>query len=168
MNVQFQPMNPTIILLNVNRSDRLFPDVHHNSVCSPGLKWLCLPVLWIFCSSLFAQAATFPGIHTGSLDVLWQNHLAGAGFQTYHLSRLHISRLSPPAFSTGTAIAYHRIPLFYPDKTRLPWSEECLPFFCRIERQWGKNKTLPVKFRLGSVDYVDWLEGKARFSSFEP
>jgi hypothetical protein len=34
------------------------------------------------------------------------------------------------------------------------------PFFCRLEHRWGKGRKLPVKFRLGSVQYVDWLEGK--------
>jgi hypothetical protein len=40
------------------------------------------------------------------------------------------------------------------------WDAEQLPFFCKIEHQWGKKMTIPVKFRLGSVEYVDWLEGK--------
>jgi len=40
------------------------------------------------------------------------------------------------------------------------WSADDLPFFCRIEHQWGRRHRVPVKFRLGSVDYVDWLEGK--------
>jgi len=42
------------------------------------------------------------------------------------------------------------------------WSAEDLPFFCKIEHDWAKNRVrIPVKFRLGSVDYVDWLEGKS-------
>lgn len=41
------------------------------------------------------------------------------------------------------------------------WSAEDLPFFCKIEHDWSKNRArFPVKFRLGSVEYVDWLEGK--------
>jgi hypothetical protein len=40
------------------------------------------------------------------------------------------------------------------------WSADDLPFFCRIEHDLGKKTQVPVKFRLGSVDYVDWLEGK--------
>lgn len=34
------------------------------------------------------------------------------------------------------------------------------PFFCRLEDQLGKRVQVPVKFRLGSVEYVDWLEQK--------
>jgi hypothetical protein len=40
------------------------------------------------------------------------------------------------------------------------WSAEELPVFCKIEHQWAKKLPMPVKFRLGSVEYVDWLEGK--------
>jgi len=46
-------------------------------------------------------------------------------------------------------------PVFLPK-----WSSEELPFFCKIEHNWGKKARLPLKFRLGSVEYVDWLEGK--------
>lgn len=40
------------------------------------------------------------------------------------------------------------------------FSPSDLPFFCKIEHQWAKKLPVPVKFRLGSVPYVDWLEGK--------
>lgn len=36
-----------------------------------------------------------------------------------------------------------------------------LAFFCKIEVQLEKKTKFPVKFRLGTVDYVDYLEGKA-------
>jgi hypothetical protein len=42
----------------------------------------------------------------------------------------------------------------------LRWSAKDLPFFCRIEHDLGKKTRIPFKFRLGSVEYVDWLEGK--------
>jgi hypothetical protein len=35
-----------------------------------------------------------------------------------------------------------------------------LPVFCRIEHNLGKKMPLMIKFRLGSVEYVDMLEGK--------
>lgn len=40
------------------------------------------------------------------------------------------------------------------------WMPENLPFFCRIEHQMGKKMPVQFKFRLGSVEYVDALEGK--------
>ncbi len=33
-------------------------------------------------------------------------------------------------------------------------------FFCKMEYRLAKRTQLPVKFRLGSVEYVDYLEGK--------
>jgi hypothetical protein len=40
------------------------------------------------------------------------------------------------------------------------FSVEALPFFCKIEYKMGLNHKLPIKFRLGDVQYVDQLEGK--------
>jgi hypothetical protein len=40
------------------------------------------------------------------------------------------------------------------------WVADDLPFFCKIEHRWAKKLPMPLKFRLGSVEYVDWLEGK--------
>ena len=57
----------------------------------------------------------------------------------------------------------------YTDNLLLPeWNVDNLPFFCRIEHKWSKNKATAFKFRLGSVDYVDWLEGKSHFATFAP
>lgn len=35
-----------------------------------------------------------------------------------------------------------------------------LPFFCKIEFKMEQKTKIPVRFRLGSVDYVDRLEKK--------
>lgn len=60
------------------------------------------------------------------------------------------------------------LPPTYLHPSRLPWKVECLPFFCRIEHNMGKKMRIPFKFRLGSVQYVDWLEGKTGFPTFAP
>lgn len=40
------------------------------------------------------------------------------------------------------------------------YSFEHLAFFCRLEVRMEKASKMPVRFRLGSVDYVDRMEGK--------
>lgn len=40
------------------------------------------------------------------------------------------------------------------------YSFQDLAFFCRLEVKMEKASKIPVRFRLGSVDYVDYLEGK--------
>jgi hypothetical protein len=69
------------------------------------------------------------------------------------------NRLNAAAFPTGLTTLNRQTesssPIFLPR-----WSAEELPFFCRIEHDFAKKSLLPVKFRLGSVEYVDWLEGK--------
>lgn len=35
-----------------------------------------------------------------------------------------------------------------------------LAFFCKLEVRIEKKVSIPFRFRLGSVDYVDYLEGK--------
>ena len=47
-----------------------------------------------------------------------------------------------------------------PEFLHKSYSYEDLAFFCKIEVQLENAVKFPVKFRLGSVDYVDYLEGK--------
>jgi hypothetical protein len=42
------------------------------------------------------------------------------------------------------------------------FSPDALPFFCKIEYKMEKKLPVPVRIRLGSAAYVDWLEGKSR------
>ena len=82
--------------------------------------------------------------------------------------------LMTPGVCAGQVISLHTTPGLTwkpalpapPPKTRpvvlLPDnSAEKLPFFCRLEHIQSTSRSgIPVKFRLGSVEYVDWLEGK--------
>jgi hypothetical protein len=42
------------------------------------------------------------------------------------------------------------------------YSVETLPFFCKLEVKLERAVKIPVKFRLGDVQYVDRLEGKTQ------
>ena len=68
-------------------------------------------------------------------------------------SQLHFSGITLPG-------QQERAATLHPFVLLPKWSAETLPFFCKIEHDWGKKSRLPFKFRLGSVEYVDWLEGK--------
>jgi hypothetical protein len=41
-----------------------------------------------------------------------------------------------------------------------------LAFFCKKELQFEKATKINFKFRLGSVQYTDWLEGKSRTKNY--
>ena len=39
-------------------------------------------------------------------------------------------------------------------------------WFCRKEWAWEKKTGLPFKFRLGSVEYCNWMEGKINYRRY--
>lgn len=64
---------------------------------------------------------------------------------------------SQPERSSGVQPTTSRI--FLPK-----WASDELPFFCKIEHKMGRRMAVPLKFRLGSVEYVDQLEYPGRWS----
>jgi hypothetical protein len=102
--------------------------------------------------------------------VLSFSHLSTA--QTVGLSLKSVKKATPSVglppqypsvFLPKNALnAYQNPSLSVKKPTQVPsvFSVEALPFFCKIEYKMGLNKKLPVKFRLGDVQYVDELEGK--------
>lgn len=73
------------------------------------------------------------------------------------LSRAHTQFVRSPRFLPAPRA--DSLALFKP--AFLPmWDKRQMPVFCRLEWEWDKRAGMPLRFRLGSVDYVDWLEGK--------
>lgn len=66
--------------------------------------------------------------------------------------------------STAWLPAHSPLPIRTVEKPVIPqlYQYDDLSFFCKWEVQLEQSARIPVKFRLGSVDYVDWLEGKRR------
>lgn len=42
------------------------------------------------------------------------------------------------------------------------WHYQDLALFCKLEVKMERAFRLPLRFRVGDVSYVDWLEGKRR------
>lgn len=66
---------------------------------------------------------------------------------------------------TRTQAAYAEKPVFRIGYYSLPKPDgqiKTLGFFCRQEWQWEKKTGLPLRLRLGSLEYVDRMEGKRK------
>lgn len=68
----------------------------------------------------------------------------------------------PLYFSEGTLLSDKPFEKITSPKYTAPklYAYEDLAFFCRLEVKMDKASKMPVRFRLGSVDYVNRLEGK--------
>ena len=53
-----------------------------------------------------------------------------------------------------------RCALPMPNPRPIIYTYKSLPFFCKMEVKLEKAINLPIKFRLGNVEQVDYLEGK--------
>jgi hypothetical protein len=101
-------------------------------------------VFFLLAQGAFAQLRTSPAAELLAVE-------SRISVATYLLSPLLLvqDRLPDNAAATPTS---RRIPLVY--------RFEDLAFFCRVEVRLEQATRIPVRFRLGSVNYVDHLEGK--------
>lgn len=131
-------------------------------------RWMMATSMLVFYQPAFSQTPS-----AGKNMYALQKMVFPASLSKYALlSNESFAAVNVPASGTSAKLFPFNIPNSpspIPNQPLLPrWSAESLPFFCKIEHDFARKNTVPVKFRLGSVEYVDWLEGKSDFPLFAP
>ncbi|MFM2268644.1 MAG: hypothetical protein RL757_2085 [Bacteroidota bacterium] len=89
---------------------------------------------------------------------------AGLCVSTTCFGQLTLAKMPPPSispsFSRFSDVKLPVLPSFATLQAPLVFRAENLPFFCRLEYKANLKLAAPVFFRLGSLDYVNELEGK--------
>ncbi len=104
-----------------------------------------------------------------SLSIIWLIAALSLAFchQASAQAALRWREPAPPVFQKPFAMPLPltqtpEIPALRVELLRPAYRYEDLAFFCRLEVKMEQALRFPVKFRLGDVPYVDWLEGKRR------
>ena len=95
-------------------------------------------------------------------------HIAGMAQQPETPAGRWLNAPFRPALSRYAFLQHSALPAtaLPPDLRACTWQADALPLFCKIEYHFEIRKKVPFKFRLGSVDYVDWLEGKPGYPAW--
>ena len=86
---------------------------------------------------------------TRQMDLYSQKNSYLKILDNYSTINYQFDKYQPPTFNKKI-----EMPQFY--------QIQSLPFFCKMEAKWDKKLNIPFRFRLGSVDYVDEMEGKKK------
>lgn len=122
---------------------------------SCGVMGLCFAFCSISTGQSFSEGKNLHQLEEAVCPVMRVKNVTAPLF----LEMNNVRTTPAPAELAGAPLPNPPSPI--PHQPFLPrWSAECLPFFCKIEHDFAQKSALPVKFRLGSVEYVDWLEGK--------
>lgn len=112
-----------------------------------NLHFIVALVLLVFSGSVKSQTQTAKSGYAGSINISakkfiplnWQNN-----FELTNILR----------------DAKNSLPDFFIELRKENYNMQTLPFFCQKEWQFEKSTHIPLKFRLGSIDYCNMLEGK--------
>jgi hypothetical protein len=114
--------------------------------------WFLVVLVLIFPAKIFSQQQ-LPRIAQNYPHTLhfWNSTVAKDLNGRYTQARILIGDGTSCVVNEKTAFTQILRPGFYTSS---------LPFFCKKEFQFEKNTSLPLRVRLGSLDYVNKLEGK--------
>ena len=100
------------------------------------------------CALSFSINAQEPGVQIPINNAMVQDDsLSQLSIDIKHYSQIRGSKLN------------NSLPL-YPSLNLIPKINFNSAFFCKIEYQIEKSAKVPLRFRLGSLDYVNWMEQK--------
>ncbi len=94
----------------------------------------------------------------------WFVLFTGLCVSTTCFGQLTLAKMPPPSikpsFLSFSVEKSTPLPVFLTLQKSLVFDAKQLPFFCRLEYNANLKLAAPVFFRLGSLDYVNELEGK--------
>ena len=104
-------------------------------------------------------------------EIFSQKKVQNISFQENNnplISRIIVTKVGPDFLQKKPFVFFEKNIKNQPNSSILPgrYYYNCLGFFCRKEIQIEKVTTLPFRFRLGSLAYVNYLEQKP--NSFKP
>lgn len=94
-------------------------------------------------------------INSSLFTSLTSTHNAANLLVNYHQGSVYTLQNQPPAFIPINYLRIDNTPLIDPS-----FYTKNFGFFCKRELLFEKSTNIPLKLRLGSVQYCDWLEGK--------
>ena len=126
-------------------------------------RFFCLVVVLIFlsCGEFFGQSISMEKFIQKDSRLYYGKYTPDLLQNNVKLSdTLPGSRPNNPSFNL-TALAYKPLPINLRTRPLQKSSYgQSLSFFCRKEWEFEKTTSIPLRFRLGSLEYTDYLEQK--------
>jgi len=126
-------------------------------------RFFCLVVVLIFlsCGEFFGQSTPIEKFVEKDSGLYFGKYTADFLQNNVKLSDTPDFRQPNNLRFTQTILPNrHSSQIFWPDPLKKSSYMESLSFFCRKEWEFEKATSIPLRFRLGSLDYTNYLEQK--------